>query len=62
MRRYAWPVLFVLAAVPNPLFEVAGLSAGSSKLSLWHFLPPTVLGKLVRGMIIVYIGVALAGL
>ena len=62
MQRWAWPVLFLLSAVPNPFFEVAGLSAGSTRLSVWHFLPPTVLGKLVRGLILVYFGSLITGI
>ncbi|HEX5368123.1 MAG TPA: VTT domain-containing protein [Dehalococcoidia bacterium] len=61
MRRWSWPLLFLLSAVPNPFFEVAGLSAGSTRLSLWRFLPPTVLGKLLRGLILVYVGGLIIG-
>ena len=62
MERWAWALLFVLSAVPNPFFEVAGLSAGSTRLSLWQFLPPTLLGKLLRGLILVYAGSLFLGL
>jgi membrane protein DedA with SNARE-associated domain len=56
MHRFPEPTLFILSAVPNPIYEVAGLSAGSTHLSFARFIVPTVAGKIVRGMLLAYVG------
>ncbi len=62
MRRYGLTTLFVLAAVPNPLFDVAGIAAGASRMPLRHFLPVTWAGKCVKFLAIAYIGAGSAWL
>lgn len=56
MRSYGIPTLFVLSALPNPLFEVAGITAGATRMGMWRFLAPTVSGKLVRAFILAFAG------
>ena len=56
MRRYGMITLFVLAAVPNPIFEIAGLSAGAVRMNFWRFLGPVMAGKILRGMALAYLG------
>jgi membrane protein YqaA with SNARE-associated domain len=55
MKRDAVPTIFILSAVPNPALEVAGISAGASGVGFWRFLVPVVAGKIVRGLILVYL-------
>lgn len=55
-ERRAFLTLFVLSAVPNPLFDVAGLTAGSLGYSLWRYWLAVTLGKSI-----VYIVLALGG-
>lgn len=62
MRRYGLTTLFVLAAVPNPLFDVAGIAAGASRMPLHHFLPVTWAGKCVKFLAVAYIGAGSAWL
>ena len=62
MRRYGLTTLFVLAAVPNPLFDVAGIAAGASRMPLRQFLPVTWAGKSVKFLAIAYIGAGSAWL
>ena len=38
MKRWGMATLFVLSALPNPLFEVAGLTAGSVRMPFRRFL------------------------
>ncbi len=59
MQHWTWPTLFVLSAVPNPFFELAGFSAGSTRIGLGRFLPPTVMGKVLRGFLLAYVGARL---
>jgi membrane protein DedA with SNARE-associated domain len=56
MDRYGMPTLFVLAAVPNPLFEVAGLTAGATRYSFARFMSAVTPGKILRGLLLAYVG------
>jgi membrane protein YqaA with SNARE-associated domain len=46
----------VLSAIPNPLFEVAGLTAGSVRMQFRRFIVAVTGGKIVRGMLLAYYG------
>ena len=48
MRRRGWVVLFVMAAIPNPFFDVAGIAAGALRYPLWQYLLAAGSGKLVK--------------
>jgi membrane protein YqaA with SNARE-associated domain len=48
MSRFGGPIVFMLAAIPNPVFDVAGVVAGAIKLPLWIFMVATLLGKTLR--------------
>ncbi|MFA4983386.1 MAG: VTT domain-containing protein [Candidatus Micrarchaeia archaeon] len=48
--------LFLLALVPNPAFDVAGVAAGAIRMPVWKFLPAVIAGKTLR-----YISLAFAG-
>ena len=54
VRRRGWLVLFVIAAVPNPVFDVAGIAAGALRYPLWRFLLVVWLGKLTKFLYIAY--------
>lgn len=56
MRHYGMPTLFVLSAVPNPLFEVAGWTAGATRYSFWRFMAAVLPGKITRGILLAYLG------
>jgi membrane protein YqaA with SNARE-associated domain len=52
-------VLFLLAAPPNPLFDVAGLTAGALGLPFWLFFVAVLLGRMIRMTIFVLIGMGI---
>ena len=54
MRTRGWLILFVISAVPNPLFDVAGIAAGALRYPLWRYLVFVGMGKLVKFFIIAY--------
>jgi len=54
-RRGGW-VIFVLALVPNPLFDVAGAVAGAVRMPVWKFMLYGFLGRTPK-----HIAYALAG-
>ncbi len=56
MQRWGMATLFVLSALPNPLFEVAGLTAGSVRMPFRRFLISVTAGKILRGILLAYYG------
>jgi membrane protein DedA with SNARE-associated domain len=56
MKRWGMATLFVLSAIPNPLFEVAGLTAGSVRMPFRRFLLSVTAGKILRGILLAYYG------
>lgn len=59
MDRWGMATLFVLSAVPNPLFEIAGLTAGSVRMPFRRFMVSVTAGKCVRGVLLAYLGTQL---
>ena len=56
MAHYGMPTLFTLSVVPNPLFEVAGWTAGATRYSFWKFMGSVTPGKVLRGILLAYVG------
>lgn len=56
MNRHGFLTLFLLSAIPNPFFDVAGLTAGSLRYSPVRYWLAVALGKSV-----VYVSLALGG-
>jgi len=52
-----WAVL-VLAAIPNPFFDLAGVAAGTLKMPIWKFLLFVWIGQLIKMAIFAYAGKA----
>jgi membrane protein YqaA with SNARE-associated domain len=45
MRKRGVLVVFLLAAIPNPAFDVGGMVAGALHIPVWHFLLAAWAGK-----------------
>jgi len=56
MDHYGFATLLVLSAVPNPAFELAGLSAGASRMNFWRFMIAVLIGKNIRGLTLAFVG------
>ena len=56
MQRFGMPTLFTLSVIPNPLFEVAGWTAGATRYPFWKFMAAVTPGKIARGILLAYIG------
>ncbi len=56
IQKYGAPVIFVLAFIPNPIFDIAGMIAGMMKMSLWRFFTWCLLGKILKMMMFAYLG------
>jgi membrane protein YqaA with SNARE-associated domain len=52
----AFVLLFLLAAPPNPAFDVAGLAAGALGLPYWLFFTAVFLGRIIRIGLIALVG------
>ena len=56
MDHYGMLTLFVLAAIPNPVFEIAGITAGAVRMPFGRFMGAVFVGKVTRGIIIAFLG------
>ena len=56
MRKYGDITILVLAFIPNPLFDLAGMVAGILKMPVWKFLVFCVIGKILKMMMFAYAG------
>ena len=58
MDHYGFGTLLVLSAVPNPTFELAGITAGASGMRFWRFFIAVLIGKNIRGLALAFLGAA----
>lgn len=56
MEKYGLWALFVLSAIPNPIFDAAGIFAGATKIPVNKYLSVVWLGKIIKFGVLVYIG------
>ena len=54
MGKHGTTVLFFLSIVPNPIFDVVGITAGGVKFPFKKFLATLWVGKTLKGIIIGY--------
>jgi len=52
MRRAGWLVIFLLAALPNPFFDIGGMVAGALRMPVLRFLIACWAGKSVRFIVL----------
>lgn len=50
MQKYGVFTVFLLALLPNPLFDVAGIVAGALRMGVWRFLLSCALGKVIKNI------------
>jgi uncharacterized membrane protein YdjX (TVP38/TMEM64 family) len=55
-RSGSFLIIFLLAVIPNPIFDIAGIAAGTLRIPVWEFLLWTFLGKTVKMFLIAYAG------
>lgn len=56
MQRYGSMTTFILAAAPNPFFDLAGMAAGALKMPAWRFFFWCLMGKIVKMLAFAYTG------
>ena len=57
MRRRGSVVMFTVAVIPNPIFDVAGVLAGVVRMPVWKFFLAVLLGKIVKSAYVAGAGV-----
>ncbi len=56
MERHGMLTIFILSMVPNPLIDLAGISAGASKYALYKFLLACWAGKTIKTLVFAWAG------
>jgi uncharacterized membrane protein YdjX (TVP38/TMEM64 family) len=55
-QNLAYVMIVVIAFIPNPIFDMAGMASGALKLPIWKFLIACAIGKILKMMIFSYAG------
>ena len=56
VEKYGGWAIFVLSAIPNPFFDIAGVAAGIAKMPMWKFLLFCFMGQIVKMTLFAYAG------
>jgi uncharacterized membrane protein YdjX (TVP38/TMEM64 family) len=56
IQKYGVWAILILAAVPNPFFDLAGIAAGVTKIPIWRFLLFCWIGQIIKMMVFAYAG------
>jgi membrane protein YqaA with SNARE-associated domain len=56
MQQRGGITIFVLSAIPNPFFDIAGIAAGTLGYPLWRFLLLCWLGKTIKTTAVAWAG------
>lgn len=62
MRDFGLWVIFFLSLVPNPLFDIAGITAGMMRIPVAKFLLAAWGGKVLKAMLVAYAGAGAIGM
>lgn len=54
MRQYGVITIFIMALIPNPIFDIAGIAAGALRMPWWLYLMSAGAGKIVKNVILAY--------
>lgn len=56
MDKYGLWVVFVLAVIPNPFFDLTGITSGASAIPVKKYLIAVFGGKLIKFILLAYLG------
>ena len=56
MGKHGFLIIFIFSVIPNPLFDLAGIAAGSLGYPWQKFFTACLLGKLIKSIIVAYFG------
>jgi uncharacterized membrane protein YdjX (TVP38/TMEM64 family) len=55
-QNLAFGAILLLAFIPNPAFDMAGMASGALKIPLWKFLIVCAAGKILKMLMFAYAG------
>ncbi len=61
VKKYGTAAIFFFAFIPNPIFDIAGLFAGSLRIPWWQFVMATAAGRTIRYALLAMIGAIALG-
>ena len=53
-RRRGWLVLFLVALIPNPIFDFVGIAAVALRYPIWRFVAVVWAGKVLKFLTVAY--------
>ncbi len=56
VEKYGGWTILILAAIPNPFFDMAGVAAGIVKMPVWRFFAFCLIGQLIKMTLFAYAG------
>lgn len=56
MKKWGGITIFILALIPNPLFDIAGITAGLLRFPLWKFIIFGAAGRIPKHLFYAYTG------
>ena len=56
IKKYDIMAISILAFLPNPLFDIAGLAAGAVKIPYWKYIVGCSFGRVLRYILLAYLG------
>jgi membrane protein YqaA with SNARE-associated domain len=59
IKEFEFAFLFLVACIPNPFFDIAGIAAGTLKIPVWRFLIPVFIGKAIKYGLTAYLGISI---
>lgn len=62
MQRRGSLTVLILAFIPNPLFDLAGVAAGALKMPIWQFMFWAWIGKVLKMLVTAYAGAGVISL
>jgi uncharacterized membrane protein YdjX (TVP38/TMEM64 family) len=62
VKRYGGLAIFLLAFIPNPLFDMAGITAGALKMPVYKFMVYLLLGKIAKMLVFALLGSSIMNL
>lgn len=56
MERHGFVTIAIFAAIPNPFFDLAGITAGALRMPIWQFLLACWIGKTTKSLAVAWLG------
>jgi membrane protein YqaA with SNARE-associated domain len=61
MKKWGAWVIFFLSLVPNPAFDIAGITAGALRIPVWLFVLASWAGNVVKATLVAFAGAGTMG-